>query len=113
MASLSNTLLMIPRELPIYLKVAYSLRYADEPNTGNCLTRIPHVVQRTFALIKELIYYRPSYRDFQTNREKLQRDFEVINQTVSENQKPLCVYFVSAHDHQGDCKKNLLTSNYF
>ncbi|MBS3904890.1 MAG: hypothetical protein KGZ39_06155 [Simkania sp.] len=108
MASLSNTLLMIPRELPSYLKVAYSLRYADEPNTGNCLSRIAHVVQRTFALIKELIYYRPSYQDFQTNRKKLQRDFEVINQTVSESQKPLCVYFVSAHDHNGAILGNQL-----
>jgi|GEM_PF-3054670 len=108
MASLSNTLLMIPRELPSYLKVAYSLRYADEPNIGNCLTRITHIVQRTFALITELIYYRPSSDDFQTNREKLQRDFELINQRVSENQKPLCVYFVSSHDHNGAILGNQL-----
>ncbi|MCB1112678.1 MAG: hypothetical protein KDK72_08495, partial [Chlamydiia bacterium] len=71
MASLSNTLLMIPRELPSYLKVAYSLRYANEQNTGNFLARITTVAQRIFALIKELIYYRPTLGDFDTNRKKL------------------------------------------
>ncbi|MCP5507775.1 MAG: hypothetical protein H7A37_05700 [Chlamydiales bacterium] len=108
MASLSNTLLMIPRELPSYLKVAYSLRYANEQNTGNFLARITTVAQRIFALIKELIYYRPTLGDFDTNRKKLKEDFEVINQTVSKNQKPLCVYFVSAQDHNGAILGNQL-----
>jgi hypothetical protein len=92
---------MIPRELPSHLKVAYSLRYADEPNTGNCLSRIANVVKRTFALIKELINYRPCLSDFKINIEKLNRAFEKINKTVQGNQKPLCVYFVSSQDHNG------------
>lgn len=108
MASLSNSLLMIPRELPSYLKVAYSLRYADESNTGNCFSRICTIVQRTFALIKELIFYRPSFTDFQDNKKKLQNDFEIINQDVSTNKKPLCVYFVSSLDHNGAILGNQL-----
>lgn len=92
---------MIPRELPSYLKVAYSLRYADEPNEGNFFNRICNIVQRIFALIKEIIYYQPSYLNFEANKGKLQRDFKVINQTISDSQKPLCVYFVRAHDHNG------------
>lgn len=99
--SLSNTLLMLPRELPGYLKVAYSLRYANEPNMGNCVIQICRVVQRIFSLVKELIYYRPFYADFQRNKEKLNNYFATINQTIAQNQKTLCVYFVSAHDHNG------------
>lgn len=101
MAFLPDRLLMIPREIPSYLKVAYSLRYAQETNEGNCLTRIWRVVQRTLSLIKELLYYRPEYGHFEQNREKLERDFTVINAKVVENQKPICVYFVSAHDQNG------------
>ena len=101
MATLSDTLFMIPRELPTYLKVAYSIRYKDEPNTGNYLERIIRVVQRTFTLIKELIAYRPQHLDFYRNREQLNTDFEKINNTLLKNEKPLCVYFVSAHDDNG------------
>jgi len=101
MASLSNTLLMIPRELPSYLTVAYSLRYADIANKGNCISRVFNIVQRAFSLIKELIFYRPSLFDFQRNAEKLHRDFADINQSIATNDKPICVYFVSAHDHNG------------
>lgn len=101
MASLSNTLLMIPRELPSYLAVAYSLRYADIPNEGHCIARVWHVAQRVFSLIKELICYSPSYFDFDKNREKLETDFTAINQTIAGNQKPICIYFVSSHDYNG------------
>lgn len=98
MASITDRFLMIPREIPSYLKVAYSVRYKNEPNSGNLLERICKVVQRTFALIREILSARVS---FFKNREKLAADFEVINQKVSKNQKPLCVYFVSAHDFNG------------
>lgn len=101
MASISNTLLMIPRELPSYLKVAYALRYANEPTAGSGITRICCVVQRIFSLINELIQYRPTQMHFQANREKLGQDFTAINQTIGDNQKPICVYFVSNHDNNG------------
>ena len=101
MATLSNTLLMMPRELPSYLQVAYSFRYSNDPTVGNYFSRIFQIVQRTFALIKEILYYRSRREDFETNKGKLQRDFEVITQKVSENQKPLCIYFVSSHDSNG------------
>lgn len=108
MTSLSNSLLMMPREMPSYIKVAYSLRYANEPNKGNFIARIYHAAQRVFLLIKEIIYYRPRYSDFRENREKLQRDFAEIRSTLAENQKPICVYFVSAHDHNGAILGNQL-----
>lgn len=108
MATLSNTLLMIPRELPSYLKVAYSLRYPDKPNVGHCFARNRLVLQRTLALIKEVLRHRPTKQDFQTNREKLQRDFEAIKHRISENKKPLCVYFVSSHDESGAILGNQL-----
>lgn len=108
MASLSNTLLMIPRELPSYLKAAYSLRYADKPNNGNCILRACRAAQRALSLIIELIFYRPSYAAFQRNREKLQKDFADLNQAVADNQKPICVYFVSARDHNGAILGNQL-----
>ncbi len=99
---------MIPREMPSFLKVAYSLRYADEPNEGNCLTRVLHVVQRVFSLIKELVKRTALTSDFQQNREKLGRDFEAIGKTLADNDKPICVYFVSAHDHNGAILSNPL-----
>ncbi|NDE82032.1 MAG: hypothetical protein EB051_00225 [Chlamydiia bacterium] len=102
MECLSNNLFMIPREIPAYLRVAYSLRYKDEPNSGNCPTRIAHVVQRTFSLIKEVITQGGDFKGtLLRNKEKLQRDFEVINQTVSGSQKPLCIYLVSGFDDSG------------
>jgi len=102
MAPLSSSFLMLPRELPSYLNVAYSLRYAKEPNDGNCIARIFRVVQRVFALIREIITYRPSETSFQTNRKKLQTDFETIEKTLSsECSKSICVYFVSAYDSNG------------
>jgi len=107
MASLSNTLLMIPRELPSYLKVAYSLRYANIPNEGNFIVRMWHAVQRIVSLIKELIHSL-SYLDLLENREKLKRDFTAINLTVAENQKPICIYFVSTYDHSGAILGNTL-----
>ena len=91
-----------------YLTVAYSLRYADMANEGNYFTRTFNVVQRIFSLIKELISYRPCYEDFQQNKEKLQRDFTAIHQAVEANQKPICIYFVSAHDHNGAILGNQL-----
>jgi len=108
MSSLSNSLLMIPRELPSYLKVAYSFRYENKPNEGNYFIRIYHVAKRIFSLIKELIYYRPSYGDFQNNREKLTTDFKKIRDKISENTKPICVYFVSAYDSNGAILGNQL-----
>ena len=102
MECLSNNLFMIAREIPAYLRLAYSLRYKDEPNSGNCLTRIAHVVQWTFYLIKEVITQGGDFKaTVLRNKEKLQRDFEVINQTVSGSQKPLCIYFVSGFDDSG------------
>lgn len=102
MESFSNNLFMIPKEIPAYLGVAYSLRYKDEPNSGNCLTRIAHIVQRTFSLIKEVVTQGGNFKTtLSRNKQKLERDFEVINKTVLGSQKPLCIYFVSGFDHSG------------
>lgn len=101
MASISDSLLMLPREIPSYLKVAYSLRYADESNEGNVVSRTYQVAKRLFSLIKELLFGRPFSFIFHKNIEKLQKEFEVMGQTIGQNEKPICVYFVSAHDTNG------------
>lgn len=95
------SLLLLPRELPSYLRVAYSLRYAGEPPEGNQFTRVYHTTKKVFSLIKEILFYRPSFIDFQENREKLQKDFKEITSTLTRNTKPICIYFVSANDHNG------------
>ncbi len=101
MASITDSFLMIPRELPNYLQVAYSHRYANEPNEGCCLSRVSTVAQRIFSLVKELLFYHSTKRGFQVTREKLQKEFAKINRTVANNQMPLCIYFVSEHDETG------------
>jgi hypothetical protein len=92
---------MIPRELPDYLKVAYSLRYAQETHESNHLTQVYHVTKKVFSLIKEILFYRPSPFDFHQNRKKLQKDFKEITNTLTRNTKQICIYFVSANDHNG------------
>jgi hypothetical protein len=101
MHTLQAGLSMIPRELPDYLETAYSLRYADEPNEGSGLSRACRVAQRTLTLIKELVCYRPTGRNFLATREKLGRDFRIMADAASRSEKPLCVYFVSSSDHNG------------
>lgn len=101
MVCFPSSLLLIPRELPSYLKVAYSLRYANEPHENNHLTRVYHVAKKVFSLINEILLYRPSFFDFAKNREKLQKDFREITNTLTQNTKPICIYFVSANDHNG------------
>ena len=92
---------MIPREIPGYLEVAYSLRYSDVDHEESCLGRIWQAVQRVFSLIQEIICYQPLSYDFLKNRVRLEKDFGEIVQTVVDNEKPLCMYFVSAQDHNG------------
>jgi len=75
------------------------------------MSRIPaivaHLVQRTFSLIKEVVTQGCNFQaTLSTNQEKLQRDFEVINQTVSGSQKPLCIYFVTGFDDSGAVLSN-------
>ena len=101
MTSITDSFLMIPRELPNYLQVAYSHRYANEPNEGGCLSRVCTVAQRFFNLVKELLFYHSTSRGFQETREKLQEEFAKINRAVANNEMPLCVYFVSEHDDGG------------
>jgi hypothetical protein len=92
---------MLPREIPRYLNVAYSLRFANEANEGNLAIRVCRTVHRVFLLIKELVSNKPWLCRFQAIREKLEEDFARIGSTVSENEKPLCVYFVSNFDNNG------------
>lgn len=101
MISLLNTLLMYGPELPSYLKVAYSLRYAEETTAGNPLTRVFQTVQRVFSLIGELWDYDESASDIQKNRKKFQKDFDEIARTGLTNTKPICVYFVGTYDRKG------------
>lgn len=100
MASFSNTFLMYPREIPTYLKTAYSIRYKNELNEGNCIQRICHAVQRFFVLVREILYYPRNPAVFEQTRQTLERDFEVIHQNLAED-KPLCVYFVRPFDYNG------------
>lgn len=101
MASLSNTLLMFPRELPTYLETAYSVRYKDERNPGCLFSRILRVIKRTFALIKEMIHSRRDEDAFRSNADKLFVDFHAMNHAPNPAGKPLCIYLVQRGDHNG------------
>lgn len=101
MATLVDSFLLIPRELPRYFYVAYSIRYANHENEGNYFSRFKNIAHRAFLLIKELWYYRPIQDHFDKNRVRLTTDFDVMTKALANSQKPICVYFVSNHDHNG------------
>ena len=92
---------MIVRELPSYLSVAHSLRYKEINHDKGGIFKIYHVIPQYLQLIKELINYRPSLVSFARNIQKLNTDFETINNSLSKGEKPICAYFVSANDHNG------------
>jgi len=92
---------MIPRELPSYLSVAYSLRFKDSDKQENFFKRIFEVVSQFFQLVKELITYRPNWYSFDHNIKKLDSDFDGINKRLNESDKPICAYFVSSNDRNG------------
>ena len=87
--------------MPGYLHAAYSLRYQNEANEGNCLVRAARVVQRVCRLIREILFKPQSMSNLRTNSDLLRKDFTDITATIKENQKPICIYFVSAYDSNG------------
>lgn len=107
-APLSESLLMIPRELPEYLSTAYSLRFKEETECQSIVLRIFTVISRYIILIQELIFQRPSQDLFNHNIKRLDVDFEEIHARLSAGTKPICAYFVSNRDHNGSILSDAL-----
>lgn len=100
-APLSSSLFMIIRDMPSYLRTAYSLRYEGCKNEGNLFQKIHTVATRYLQLIKEIRSYWPSQKSFDNTVKKLDADFTKINSSLRNEKKPICAYFVSAKDHNG------------
>ena len=107
-APLSSRLFMIPIELPSYLSTAYALRFKEVDNQGNFIQRIVQVVRQTWQLIHELLNFKPNLLTFRHNAEKLETDFQSLNEKVKDSNKPICAYFVSSTDHNGSILGNHL-----
>jgi len=99
--------LIFYRGLINYLRMAYSLQDSGEQNTGNCVSRICRVVKRIFSLIKEVFFHRHTFSDSISNKKKLKDKFNEIN-AIDQNQKPICIYFVSSlYDNNGAILGNI------
>ncbi|MDB6080967.1 MAG: hypothetical protein JWO53_239 [Chlamydiia bacterium] len=98
-APLSDRLFMILRELPEYFSTAYKLRFRNADSKLN--TTIFVIFKRCVLLIYELISYRPTLENFQRNSVRLDLDFAALNETIKDNDKPICAYFVSSEDSNG------------
>lgn len=93
-ASFFSRFFMMLREIPFYLSTARALRFKADTEGKN-------IFQQYKTLIKEILGYCPSQKNFQKNIDRLDKEFSKMTDSVAENTKPICAYFVSSHDHNG------------
>ena len=101
MASISNTLLIIPREMPSYVSTAYSLRFSKSPANENIIQKITRVFRQYMQLLGELLFSRNSKEMFEKNVERLKVDFEAMRERLESSTRPICAYFIAPFDHNG------------
>src|SRR5580704_7599315 len=87
-ASFFSRFFMMLREIPSYLSTARALRFKDDTEGKN-------IFQQYRVLVKEILGYRPSKKDFQKNIDRLDKEFTKMTDSIAENTKPICAYFVS------------------
>ncbi|MBS0626042.1 MAG: hypothetical protein JSS32_08335 [Verrucomicrobia bacterium] len=102
-APLSASVLMLPREIPSYLRTARSLRFPETGARENFIQKIVRIVKEYFTLIGELLGGPWPGKDmFEKNIAKLETDFEKIRGELGKSDKPICAYFVAPYDEEGN-----------
>ncbi|HEV8051404.1 MAG TPA: hypothetical protein VGP47_02840 [Parachlamydiaceae bacterium] len=97
----SSRLFMILREFPSYLATAYSLRFKDIKPENGIFSHLKGNISRYAQLIKEILQMESNQTIFQRNVQRLDVDFDRLNNELDITTKPICAYFVSSEDHNG------------
>lgn len=100
-ASLSNRLLMFPREIPSFLSTAYSIRFPEKHGSEGVFRKIQRVFSQCLQLVKEILGVRPSREMFARNIERLENSFEDIRGRIQSSSKPICCFMVAPYDDNG------------
>lgn len=100
-APLRSRLFMMPKEMPVYLSTAYALRFKDFQLENGRLARFSGKIKRYKQLIKEILRMGGSKAVFKNNINRLDTDFEQLNNELPKTKRALCAYFVSSEDHNG------------